>query len=143
MAYALVLQPEFRYVIWSFFLITVVNFGLGERVAFGRKKYGVKLPHFMASGSSPKDIAFNCLQRGHMNMLETLQCVLVALLVSGAFYPTYSAICGVLYAIGRVIYALGYSSSPKNRAFGQLVAVPAFLALVYGCWCAGQEVASA
>lgn len=51
-------------------------------------------------------------------------------LLSGLFYPQFSAAAGAMYSIGRLIYAFGYRAfGPKGRLVGALLFDVALLAL--------------
>jgi glutathione S-transferase len=72
----------------------------------------------------PKKNVFNCVQRAHQNSLEVLPLFSTLLLVGGLKYPEISAGAGLLFLLGRMVYASGYSTgipSKRNRgAFGYL-----------------------
>lgn len=72
--------------------------------------------------------AFNAIQRGHQNLLETHYAQLWLMSIAGLRYPTYTAIAGAIWSIGRVIYFYGYQSGDvKRRIAGSVVFAPAFL----------------
>ena len=55
-------------------------------------------------------------QRAHANFTENLLPALGALLISGLRFPTVAAGLGAGWAVSRVVYAAGYTSSgPKGR----------------------------
>lgn len=55
-------------------------------------------------------------QRAHANFTENLTPFLGALLVSGLQYPVFAASLGAVWTFGRVLFALGYTSSgPQGR----------------------------
>ena len=44
------------------------------------------------------------------------------IILNGFFYPIYSAVYGLIWGIGRVIYGTGYSiGGPKNRMYGGII----------------------
>ena len=49
---------------------------------------------------------FNCVQRGHQNMLEYLPVFVGLLLVAGLRFPISAAIAGAIFVVGRVLYFL-------------------------------------
>jgi glutathione S-transferase len=61
---------------------------------------------------------FNCAQRAHHNVLENYPAALTGMLISGLEYPKFAAAAGVMWIIGRVIYALGYSSTNEKNVNG-------------------------
>merc|ERR1711871_103399 len=92
---------------------TIVLFMLGGRVGGGRKKYNVKLPDMqaIASKAGPTEDqarAFNCLQRGHHNPLETISCFRFCSVVAGTVYPFPTAVAGLVWCVSRWGWALAY-----------------------------------
>ena len=55
-------------------------------------------------------------------MLESWPSVMVMMILNGIKSPVYSAAFGLIWTIGRVIYMMGYSVSPKGRIYGGLTA---------------------
>lgn len=59
---------------------------------------------------------FNCAQRAHSNYLEHSAAVAAALLVSGIRYPVAASTAGLVWGVGRIVYAVGYTwDSPGNK----------------------------
>ena len=83
---------------------------------------------------------FNKRQRGHQHMLEGIADVYAMLITCGFFYPRYAAQWGLVWVIGTILYAVGYSIKPQYRAVGQAFYFPANIALLYGIYCAGKAV---
>ncbi|XP_035687232.1 microsomal glutathione S-transferase 3-like isoform X1 [Branchiostoma floridae] len=107
--------PEFGYVVFSLVATFVTYTYLGVNVGRARKKYDVKYPTMY----SDKDQVFNCYQRAHQNMLEQLPLFLVFLLVAGVQFPVPSAIAGLVWNAGRIVYAHGYyTGDPAKRNKG-------------------------
>lgn len=78
-------------------------------------------------------VNFNCAQRGHQNMLETLPAALAALFCSGILYPVTAAALGGAFGVGRILYAAGYiRSGPAGRTLGVILADVGLLGLI-GC----------
>ena len=61
--------------------------------------------------------AFNSVQRGHQNMLESWGPVCCLLLANGLVFPRLAAVCGVLYSVGRILYSRGYKKSGADGRF--------------------------
>jgi len=64
---------------------------------------------------------FNNQQRAHYNFVEFAPSTFVLLFISGIYFPIPSAIIGLVLAISRVIYSIGYASGgPSGRLIGAL-----------------------
>jgi glutathione S-transferase len=75
--------------------------------------------------------AFNAVQRGHQNMLETHYAMLWLMTLGGLKHPLGSAIAGAVYSVGRIVYAYGYESGDvKKRVYGSLFFYPAYFTAV-------------
>ena len=74
---------------------------------------------------------FNCVQRGHQNTLENYPATIFLLSAGGMSNPKLAALLGGIWAIGRVIYMLGYGTGePQKRAYGGYPSLLAQLALL-------------
>ncbi|TPP59983.1 Microsomal glutathione transferase [Fasciola gigantica] len=123
-----------------------LNLYFSKRVMKARKEHNVEYPLLY----HPTNNAFNCIQRGHQNYLETLPQFFMILFMGGLRYPvslsdsilihlikrTFS-VCGSIFLLGRLLYFRGYSSGdPKKRkigAVGLFGAIPMVLGtLVFG-----------
>jgi glutathione S-transferase len=88
---------------------------LAMRVGSAREKYGVKAP--AVTGNDIFERHFRVQQ----NTLEQLVMFLPGLyLFSRYFNPLYAAGLGVLFLIGRTLYALSYVKNPGSRSAGFL-----------------------
>lgn len=93
----------------------LVNQWMVFNVMRARKKYNVKYPLLY----SPDNQAFNCIQRAHQSTLETYPQFLLLLMVGGLQYPRVAAVGGVVCLLGRIAYAIGYSTGdPQKRVWG-------------------------
>ncbi|KAI8942209.1 hypothetical protein NX059_000293 [Plenodomus lindquistii] len=66
-------------------------------------------------------LAFNSAQRAHQNFNENHVTALGAMLIAGLRYPVLSAVCGAVWSVNRVIYAVGYTNGTeggKGRYYG-------------------------
>jgi glutathione S-transferase len=96
-------------------------------VALARGRYKVKAP----SMEGPPE--FLVRHRVQMNTLEQLP-VLLAPLWTCAFAlgDRWAAAGGLVWCVGRVLYALGYYRDPARRGTGFSIALVASLALMAG-----------
>jgi glutathione S-transferase len=127
-------------------------FGVGA----ARRKYGIPYPTLMAVPGTPREygppkelkstdaaaaplsenitkeeaFAYNSVQRGHQNSIENYPIILALALVSWGF-PIPSGFALLSWALGRIFYFNGYSSSPekRNSLIAALLTYPALLCL--------------
>jgi len=101
----------------------------GSNVESMRKKYGVKYPRMYADvgrndGTLLRELTeddaneFNRFQRVHQNNSEILATFFVMMAIAGVAFPVYATIGGLIWVIGRGVYALGYYSATENRVYG-------------------------
>ena len=102
-------------------------FWLGFQVAAARGRYGVAAP--ATTGNEIFERHF----RVQMNTLEQLVLFLPALWIFAAYIsPLWAAALGVVFILGRAIYAASYVRNPKSRSLGfGLTAFPT-LAMMIG-----------
>jgi glutathione S-transferase len=94
-------------------LAVALYFGLALRVAISRGKFGVSLP---ATSGNPD---FERVFRVHQNTLEWLPTFLAPLWICALFLSDVGAAAlGLVWLIGRVIYAVGYSQAVEKRLPG-------------------------
>ncbi|HWJ37065.1 MAG TPA: MAPEG family protein [Steroidobacteraceae bacterium] len=85
----------------------------GFRVGGAREKYGVKAPAITGNAT------FERLFRIQQNTLEQLIVFIPGIyLFSRYFNPLWAAALGVVYLIGREIYAATYVKDPAKRSLG-------------------------
>jgi glutathione S-transferase len=97
------------------------------RVGSARIKYGVPAPAMTGSAD------FERVVRVHENTLEQLVVFLPALWLFGHFVSAgYAALLGLIWIIGRAIYAWGYYRSAEKRGPGFGIAIMATIVLVMG-----------
>lgn len=106
----------------SFFLA----FWHGARVTSYRQPAGVAYPNAYAVSTGGKPLSqaeylFNCAQRAHGNYLENHTSFVAALLLAGLRYPIASAIIGLGWCVSRVLFAIGYTRTDKDKGQGRLV----------------------
>ncbi|KAF6003274.1 Microsomal glutathione S-transferase 3 [Cyanidiococcus yangmingshanensis] len=83
-----------------------------------RRLYNVRYPNqfdYKTEGIS----RFNCIQRAHMQFMETCTFFIPALLFAGLEYPREAAAFGLVFLIGRLVFFHGYASGePQKRLRG-------------------------
>lgn len=76
-------------------------------------------------------ISFNNIQRAHLNFLEQLPVILSLLLIAGIVYTKITAVCGLVYIVGRVLYIQAYHSTTRAPTrFQSLVFIPMLYTLM-------------
>ena len=99
----------------------------GFKVAKARGRYGVAAP---AVAGNP---TFERYFRVQQNTLEQLIVFLPALYLFSRYYsPLVAAALGVIYLIGREMYAMAYVKNPKKREAGFLLTVLPMAVLILG-----------
>lgn len=103
-----------------FFVVTV-------NVGRARVKFGVKAP--LTSG----DPAFERALRVQQNTLEQLVFFLPGLWIfSTVVSPLYGAFLGLVWVIGRILYAWGYYQAAEKRGPGFAISLLASVILLLG-----------
>jgi glutathione S-transferase len=97
---------------------TLMNTWMAFNVVKARKKYNVEYPALYSNDCKE----FNCIQRAHQNSLEVYPQFLLLLFVGGLQNPKVASGAGLMYLIGRFLYARGYSSGdPEKRRPGAIL----------------------
>ncbi|PRD30433.1 UNVERIFIED_CONTAM: Microsomal glutathione S-transferase 3 [Trichonephila clavipes] len=120
------IPKEYGYVILVGTSSVFVAMWHGIRVSLARKKFGIKYPIMY----SDNNIIFNCIQRAHGNFLENYPQFLFLLLVGGLSHPRLSTAGGIIYLVGRIAYALGYSTGGSRELLVETTRLPAWLFVV-------------
>lgn len=106
-------------------LALVLYLVLGVRVAQARGKYSVPTP---ATDGPPE---FQRIFRAHQNTLEQIAAYLPVLwLAASAIGDPWAALIGLLWPIGRVVYALGYGKAAGKRGIGFALTMTSTAALL-------------
>jgi glutathione S-transferase len=99
----------------------------GFKVAKARGRYGIVAPAIAGNE------IFERYFRVQQNTLEQLIVFLPALYVFSHYYsPLVAAALGVVYLIGREIYAITYVKDPKKRELGYLLTALPVAILIFG-----------
>ena len=102
-------------------------FVFGVKVARARGKYGVKAPAITGNAIFERHF------RVQQNTLEQLVILLPGLYLSSRYFnPVWAAALGVVYLVGREIYAASYVANPAARGPGFGLSALSALALVIG-----------
>jgi len=116
------LPDNYGYVFGAFGFSFFMNTFLVIQVVNARKLYNVQYPALYAPESNEKAEKFNSVQRAHQNTLESYSLVMVGMFACGLKYPITSAISGMIYSVGRIIYGYGYAKGgPQGRMIGGIL----------------------
>ena len=108
-------------------LALLVYFSVTAKTGQARLKYGVKAP--ATSGAPEFERAFRIQQ----NTLEQLMLFLPSLWLFAALVSDlWAGVAGLVWVIGRVLYALGYARAAEKRSAGFGIAILANLVLLIG-----------
>ncbi|MDB5756686.1 MAG: hypothetical protein JWR56_3114 [Massilia sp.] len=112
---------------WTTLLALAVYFWTGVNAGRARVKFKVKAP------SMDGPLPFQSAQRVQMNTLEQLPLFLPPLWMCAMFLgDKWAAAGGVLWCVGRIMYALGYYKVPAKREAGYIVSSAACGLLIAG-----------
>jgi glutathione S-transferase len=117
-------------------LLQFVVFGI--KVGRARGRYGVRAP------ATAGNEIFERYFRVQQNTLESLVVFLPGLyLFSHYFSPLVAAVLGVIYLVGRELYAFSYVKDPSKREIGYgLTFLPAVILVVGGLFGALRSLAA-
>jgi glutathione S-transferase len=108
-------------------LSLLVYFWMGFRVAGARRKSGIDAPTMTGEPVLERTI------RAHYNTLEWLPIFLVSLWLFAIYWSdTVAAAMGVVWIIGRIVYAVGYTAAASKRSTGFLIQAVATAVLLFG-----------
>lgn len=89
--------------------------------------------HHVIPPSTHAGPAFNRIFRTQQTLSEHLIIFIPSLWMSSYFLDEFWACClGGIWVIGRLVYAIGYYQSAEKRIPGNIISIPAELALVVG-----------
>ncbi len=109
-------------------VLAILQFiAFGFKVGGARAKYGVKAP------ATTGNELFERLFRIQQNTLELLVGFIPGVyLFSRYFNPLWAAALGVIYLVGRQIYAAAYAKDPAKRSLGYGLSFLPVAALLIG-----------
>lgn len=135
------LPDAYGYVVLAHGLSWLSNMYLTINVVKARKKYDVKYPALYALDNHPNAEEFNCVQRAHQNTLENWAPVQLLMAFNGILHPKFAAVCGAIWASGRVIYGYGYATKgPNGRMLGGLISHLGDFPLLIGCFVVASKM---
>jgi len=105
----------------------LVYLWMGFRVAKARQKSGIAAPAMVGDQILERHI------RVQANTLEWLPLFLIPLWLFAVYWnDQVAAALGLLWIVGRVVYALAYVAEPKKRGVGFLIQSLAVMVLLFG-----------
>jgi len=108
-------------------LALLVYLWMGIRVGGARAKCGVRAPAMTGDPILERHI------RVQANTLEWLPIFLVSMWLFALYWnDRVAAALGVVWIVGRIIYAFGYVADPSKRAAGFLIQALAAAVLLFG-----------
>jgi uncharacterized membrane protein YecN with MAPEG domain len=108
-------------------LSLLVYFWMSFRVATARRTSGIQAPAMTGDPLLERTI------RGHYNTLEWLPIYLASLWLFAIYWnDTVAAVMGMVWIVGRILYALGYSADASKRSTGFLIQAVATAVLLFG-----------
>jgi glutathione S-transferase len=120
------MQPH-SYVALVTIAAILVYFWMSLQVGRARAKCGISAPAMTGDPILERTI------RVHYNTLEWLPIFLVSLWLFAIYWIDWvAALLGVIWIVGRILYAVGYVSDPRKRELGFVVQALAVAVLLFG-----------
>jgi glutathione S-transferase len=108
-------------------LALLTYFWMSTRVPVARRKCGISAPAMTGDPVLERTI------RAHYNTLEWLPIFLVSMWLFAIYWnDPAAAAMGVVWIVGRVLYALGYAADAAKRAPGFMIQALATAVLLFG-----------
>ena len=108
-------------------LSLLVYFWIGMRVVAARRKCGIQAPTMVGDGLLERSV------RAHENTLEWIPIFLPSLWLFALYWnDRIAALLGLVWIVGRVVYALGYAAEVSKREMGFMIQAVAVAALLFG-----------
>lgn len=120
------MEPHYEVAIVTL-LSLLVYFWMGLRVAGARQKTGISAPAMTGDPHLERNI------RVQANTLEWLPIFLPSLWLFALYWnDRIAAVAGLVWIVGRILYALGYVADPAKRELGFGVQSLACAVLLFG-----------
>lgn len=115
----------------------ILFFWTGALVARARRRFGIEAP------ATSGDPGFERVFRVQMNTLEQMMLFLPALwLAAATFSDRWAAILGLVWLVGRIVYARGYYTAAEGRHQGFLLTIaPTFILLILSAFQLIRDIA--
>ena len=121
------MMMQHRWVALVTLLALLTYFWMSTRVPVARNKCGIQAPAMTGDPLLERTI------RAHYNTLEWLPIFLVSLWLFAIYWnELVAAGLGVVWIVGRILYALGYSADAGKRGPGFLIQSVAVAVLLFG-----------
>ena len=121
------MMMQHRWVALVTLLALLTYFWMSTRVPVARNKCGIQAPAMTGDPMLERTI------RAHYNTLEWLPIFLVSLWLFAIYWnELVAAAVGVVWIVGRILYALGYSADAAKRGPGFLIQSVAVAVLLFG-----------
>jgi glutathione S-transferase len=117
-------------VLW---IALVVLLSLLEFMVFGMLVGGARARYKIEAPATSGHPIFERTFRVHYNTLELLVVFIPAIWLFGMYLnPRWGAIIGVVFLVGRALYAAGYIRAPEKREIGAMLSFGSVAVLLVG-----------
>ncbi len=111
----------------------VILAALIEYMVFGFLVGGARARYKIAAPATSGHPDFERTFRVHYNTLEMLVVFVPAIWLFGMYLnPRWGAIIGVVFVVGRALYAIGYLRAPEKRELGAMLSFASLAVLLVG-----------
>ena len=111
----------------------VVLLSLLEFMVFGMLVGGARARYKIEAPATSGHPIFERTFRVHYNTLEILVVFIPAIWLFGMYLnPRWGAIIGVVFLVGRALYAAGYIRAPEKREIGAMLSFGSVAVLLVG-----------
>ena len=111
----------------------VILLALLEYMVFGFLVGGARARYKIAAPATTGDPVFERTFRVHYNTLEMMVAFIPSIWLFGLYTdPRWGAGLGVLFVLGRALYAIGYIRAPDKREVGAMMSFAVVAILVFG-----------